>query len=353
LGYLSADNNFYISSSTSLNSNNFLSIGKNGSSTIQSNLTIAGNATTTNATTTGLYVSGTTRLASLNGVLKGTTGVVSVAANGTDYTLVTAVSCTNQVVTALTAGGIGTCSSINNAFWSGTDLSVANGGTGLSTFGGTNHILYTGTADNLASEAAFTYNATTNLLTVDSIIGNGSSTIDALTMRLSTTSQATTTNMFSTWASSTNLFSSKFSVASSTIPANWGVAIATTTVISGAQITNTIASTTANAIQVINWDTGNTQRVMVTAATQIVVNATSSNPKDGGKYILKICQDPTGSRAVTYFPNALRWPTLGATPGATTTVSSAANSCTFIGMIYDSLYGVYQVMGSTTGIKIN
>lgn len=116
---------------------------------------------------------------------------------------------------------------------------------------------------------------------------------------------------------------------------------------------NYIASTTASATQVVNWSTGNTQRIMLTANTQIVVNATSSNPIDGGKYVLKICQDPTGSRTVTFFPNALRWPTLGATPGATTTVSSAANSCTFIGMIYDALYGVYSVMGSTTGVKIN
>ncbi|MEY2665093.1 MAG: hypothetical protein RLZZ480_198, partial [Candidatus Parcubacteria bacterium] len=45
-----------------------------------------------------------------------------------------------------------------------TDLTVANGGTGVSTFGGTNHILYTTAADTLSSEAAFTYNPSTDTL---------------------------------------------------------------------------------------------------------------------------------------------------------------------------------------------
>jgi hypothetical protein len=47
------------------------------------------------------------------------------------------------------------------------DLTVANGGTGVSTFGGTNRILYTSAADTLASEAAFLYDQSLNKLTVD------------------------------------------------------------------------------------------------------------------------------------------------------------------------------------------
>jgi hypothetical protein len=61
-----------------------------------------------------------------------------------------------------------------------TDLTVANGGTGLSTFGGTNLILYTTAADTLSSEAAFTYTAGTNTFGVDIITLTNTGTINGL-----------------------------------------------------------------------------------------------------------------------------------------------------------------------------
>lgn len=60
----------------------------------------------------GVNIDGTTRLAtSLTGLLKATAGTVSTAVNGTDYTLVSALTCSaGQHFSQVTAGGTFTCS---------------------------------------------------------------------------------------------------------------------------------------------------------------------------------------------------------------------------------------------------
>jgi len=60
-----------------------------------------------------------------------------------------------------TSGGVGTLNVDSGA------LDVIRGGTGLTTFGGTDTVLYTTAADTLASEAAFSYSASANRLTFD------------------------------------------------------------------------------------------------------------------------------------------------------------------------------------------
>lgn len=81
------------------------------------------------ASTTALTVSGAQYNPTLTSalILTGSDGLFAEYAG---------TSCTNQVTTALSALGVATCSNINNDYWSGTDLSVANGGTGASTLTG-------------------------------------------------------------------------------------------------------------------------------------------------------------------------------------------------------------------------
>jgi hypothetical protein len=67
---------------------------------------------------------GGTGAITLTGVLKGNgTSAFTAASNGTDFTLTTAQSCTNQVITALTASGASTCSSVSNAMLSNSTIS--------------------------------------------------------------------------------------------------------------------------------------------------------------------------------------------------------------------------------------
>jgi hypothetical protein len=109
---------------------------------------------------------------------------LSVANGGTGATTLTGLLQGNGTG-AITGGA-----TINNGNWSGTDLSVANGGTGLSTFGGTNHVLYTTGVDTLASEAAFTYDASTNTLSTDVLTLTGTGTLNGVDV-IDATTEAT------------------------------------------------------------------------------------------------------------------------------------------------------------------
>ena len=119
---------------------------------------IATSTFATYASTTQLTVSGVVDFDTLTSALivTGATGILAEYAGSS--------ACTNQAVTQISALGAVTCASINGDWWSGADLAVLNGGTGLSTFGGANTVLYTTAADALASEAAFTYTASTDTL---------------------------------------------------------------------------------------------------------------------------------------------------------------------------------------------
>lgn len=127
-----------------------------------------------------------------------------------------------------------------------------------------------------------------------------------------------------------------------------GFGIATSTMF-GAQVGQYIASTTDPTAQVtIDWASmqSNTIRIIATTSKNIVFNATSSHPLDGGKYILKLCQDATGGRVFTFTSVGVRW-SQGTTTGPTT-----ANTCTFIGMQYDTAFQIYTVLASSTAVSM-
>lgn len=78
---------------------------------------------------------------SLSGVLIGSSGVISIGVDGTDYSLINAISCTNQVLTALTAAGVGTCSSVSNAMLTNSTISGISLGSNLADLTATNGTL--------------------------------------------------------------------------------------------------------------------------------------------------------------------------------------------------------------------
>lgn len=77
----------------------------------------------------------------------------------------------SELNAAITANQIPYANSAGTAFvgvaTSSLNLGVSGGGTGVTSFGGTNTILYTSAADTLTSEAAFTYDGSTNTFTTD------------------------------------------------------------------------------------------------------------------------------------------------------------------------------------------
>lgn len=91
-------------------------------------------------------ITGTATIGTLSGILKGSTGLVSAAANGTDYTLITAKTCTaGDFVSSVTAAGVFTCTTPAGTTYTGTYpiqvtgsvISLAFGTSTSNTWGGT------------------------------------------------------------------------------------------------------------------------------------------------------------------------------------------------------------------------
>jgi trimeric autotransporter adhesin len=131
-------------------------------------------ASTAGGTNGNLYLAGI----SSGNMLKTTTGgQVTNATNGTDYTLVTAVSCTNQVMTALTAAGSGTCSSVSNTMLSNSTISGISLGSNLNALTATDGTLtFSGSYNGSTARTVGLNLGNSNTWTALQTFGNASTT---------------------------------------------------------------------------------------------------------------------------------------------------------------------------------
>lgn len=125
-----------------------------GNGTATAGLTVSGTASTTNFINTSM-----------------TSALALFDANHKETAYGGASACTNQFVTALSAVGASTCASINNAQWSGAQLTVGNGGTGQTTFTAGN-LLY-GNGGAALSSVATSSTATISTIMALDAIGHG------------------------------------------------------------------------------------------------------------------------------------------------------------------------------------
>lgn len=210
------------------------------------------------------------------------------------------------------------------------------------------------TTNLFARFANFNFSTTTYATTTSAFATTASSTnlfARFANFNFATTTYATTTSSFATTASSTNLFTSFASFATTTGQLWPGTAFTfgSTTVFGKTQFGGTIASSTSNCSGaiVVNFATGNSQKIIATGACSI--SFATSTMVDGFAYKLKVCQDPTGNRAVT-FGNPGQMVFSGGS-GATTSPNLTANASTWMGMIYDGTTQRLDVVASST--KLN
>ena len=214
-------------------------------------------------------------------------------------------------------------------------LTVPNGGTGAVTLTGCLTGNGTGAITGNGTCATFAYPWTTE------------STWMATTSKLSISGGVM--SMASSTFSNLNIGTSTFSGA-----ATFSGLTATTTFrgvvdLGGAQVSQAIASSSCGAVFKVNWLNGNTISCTLGQNTEIELNATSSHPADGARYLLSFCQDGAGSRTQAWSVNTaatIRW------WNGTTTISSAANSCTYLAILYRSADTKYHVVASSTGLQL-
>lgn len=224
------------------------------------------------------------------------------------------------------SNGAVTCPTCNVSAATVTSVGASTPNSTLS-LGGTNPVTTSGTISfDLNLGHANTWTA------LQSFFGGASSTVES----------ANSAFFGGTGTTSINI-AGKTMIATSTTYLNSALSVTGTTTVVG-QITSTFASTTGGSTSpfTVDWSKGNTQRYTLTANSAFIINATSSNPVDGGKYVLKLCQDGTGSRTVTFATPQFSW------YNGTTTATTTPRIANWIGMVFDAREGTYNVLASTT-----
>lgn len=94
-------------------------------------------------------------------------------------------------------------------------------------------------------------------------------------------------------------------------------------VVTGQYVSKRFALTDGATIA-LDWNNGNDQSVTIAGNRTF----TFANPIDGGRYLIKIKQDATGSRTIT-------WPTITWKGGTAPTLTTTANKTDFIYLYYD------------------
>ena len=125
-----------------------VSRGGTGATTLSQDLILIGNGTGAITATSSPTV----------GWITATSTIASTFAGGVTITCTSCITDAN-VINTITLDNLTQITTRAIADTTGT-LAVARGGTGLTTFGGTNRILYTSTADNLTSSASFIFDGT-------------------------------------------------------------------------------------------------------------------------------------------------------------------------------------------------